>query len=109
MNRSEPAFFVAFSPPFELALAYVWKASDFPWMGIWEENHSRMNPPWSGRTMTRGMEFGVSPIPETREAMVQRGTLFGVPTFRHIASGKSIAVEYYVLLEPAHAIPESIA
>ena len=108
MNQSEPAFFVAFSPSLALALAYVWKASDFPWMGIWEENHSRMNPPWSGRTMTRGMEFGVSPIPETREAMVQRGTLFGVPTFRHIASGKSVAVEYHVLLEPAHAIPESI-
>ncbi len=74
MNGSETAFFVAFSPSFELALAYVWKASDFPWMGIWEENHSRMNPPWSGRTMTRGMEFGVSPMPETRDAMVQRGT-----------------------------------
>jgi hypothetical protein len=109
MNDSETAFFVAFSPAFELAFAYVWKASDFPWMGIWEENHSRMNPPWSGRTMTRGMEFGVSPMPETRDAMVQRGTLFGVPTFRRIAAGESISVEYYVLLQQARAIPESIA
>ena len=48
--------------------------------------------------MTRGMEFGVSPMPETRDAMVQRGTLFGVPTFRRIASGESIAVEYYAML-----------
>ena len=109
MNGSETAFFVAFSPSFELALAYVWKASDFPWMGIWEENHSRTNPPWHGRTMTRGMEFGVSPIPETREAMGQRERLFGVPTFRRIASGESIAVEYYALLQRAQVIPESIA
>ena len=109
MNGSETALFVAFSPSFELALAYLWKASDFPWMGLWEENHSRMNPPWSGRTMTRGMEFGVSPMPETREAMVQRGTLFGVPTFRRIASGESIAVEYYAVLQRANAIPESVA
>ena len=109
MNGSETAFFVAFSPPLELALAYVWKASDFPWMGIWEENHSRQNPPWSGRTLTRGLEFGVSPIPETREAMVQRGRLFGVPTFRRIASDESVVVKYHLLLEPAHVIPESIA
>ena len=109
MNGSDTAFFVAFSPSFELALAYVWKASDFPWMGIWEENHSRMNPPWSGRTLTRAMEFGVSPMPETREAMVQRERLFGVPTFRRIASKESIAVEYCVLLQRAKVIPESIA
>jgi len=108
MNDRATAFFVAFSPSLELALAYVWKASDFPWMGIWEENHSRTNPPWSGRTMTRGMEFGVSPIPETREAMVQRGRLFGVPTFRRITSGESIAVEYYAFLLRTTAIPESI-
>jgi hypothetical protein len=109
MNDSETAFFLAFSPLHELALAYIWKASDFPWMGIWEENLSRMTPPWNGRTLTRGMEFGVSPIPETREAMVQRGRLFGVPTFRRIASGESIAVEYCAVLQPAKMIPESIA
>lgn len=109
MNRRETAFFVAFSPSLELALAYVWKASDFPWLGIWEENHSRQQPPWNGQTLTRGMEFGVSPMPETREAMVKRGRLFGVPTFRRMASGESIAVEYYVLLQRAEVIPESIA
>jgi hypothetical protein len=109
MNDSAAAFFVAFSPSFQLALAYVWKSSDFPWMGIWEENHSRVSPPWSGRTVTRGMEFGVSPIPETREEMVRRATLFGVPAFRRIASGESIAVEYYALLRRTEVIPESIA
>ena len=109
MHDREPAFFIAFSPAFALALAYVWKPSDFPWMGIWEENHSRMNPPWNGRTMARGMEFGVSPMPETRDAMVQRGTLFGVPTFRRIASGASITVEYCALLQRTTVIPESIA
>ena len=59
--------------------------------------------------MTRGMEFGVSPIPETRDAMVKRGTLFGVPTFRRIASEESVTVEYCVLLQQAKVIPESIA
>ena len=45
-----------------------WRRADFPWMGIWEENRSRPASPWNGREITRGMEFGVSPFPETRRA-----------------------------------------
>jgi hypothetical protein len=108
-QKRDSAFFAAFAPAFNVMFGYVWRPSDFPWMGIWEENHSRQQPPWNGQTLTRGMEFGVSPMPETREAMVRRGRLFGVPTFRHISSGASIAVEYYALLQPAEVIPESFA
>jgi len=61
--RREHAFFAAYSPVFHLTFAYVWKRADFPWMGIWEENHSRTNAPWNGKTVTRGMEFGVTPMP----------------------------------------------
>jgi len=53
-ERREHASFVAFSPTFRLAFGYIWKRSDFPWMGIWEENHSRTDPPWNGKTLTRG-------------------------------------------------------
>ena len=48
-------------------LGYVWERSDFPWIGIWEENNSRTNPPWNGRTVTRGMEFGASRFPRLAE------------------------------------------
>jgi hypothetical protein len=109
MTAEEKAWFVAFSHALHLAFGYVWKAVDFPWMGIWEENHSRMNPPWSGHTMTRGMEFGVSPMPETRQAMTDRGTLFGVPAFRGIGADESITVDYRAILQPAQAIPEGFA
>jgi hypothetical protein len=110
MDRTSAfAYFAAFSPHFRLVFAYVWRRADFPWMGIWEENHSRVHPPWNGLTQARAMEFGVSPMPETRETMMRRGRLFGAPTFRRIASGSSIAAEYYVLLRPAEVIPESIA
>jgi len=34
------------------------------------------------RTVTRGMEFGVSPFPESRVEMVLAGQLFGERTFR---------------------------
>ena len=109
MNAGAVAFFTAFSPTLKLALSYVWRSADFPWMGIWEENHSRTNSPWNGRTMTRGMEFGVSPIPETRDAMVHRRSLFGVPTYRRIAPEESITLEYHAALQRASTMPTSIA
>jgi hypothetical protein len=96
---SEDAFFTAFSPRFGLALSYVWKRKDFPWLGIWEENHSRTHAPWNGRSLTRGMEFGVSPMPETRRAMIERGKLFGIPAYRWLPAKARIAVEYSAKLE----------
>ena len=35
-------------------------------------------------TLACGMEFGVSPMPETRREMIDRGRLFDVPTYRWI-------------------------
>jgi hypothetical protein len=107
-QNASTAFFVAFTPALKLAFGYVWKPSDFPWLGIWEENHSRLNSPWNGRTLTRGMEFGVSPMPETREAMINRGTLFGVPCCRRVPAGGSFEVEYGAICRRAQVIPESL-
>jgi hypothetical protein len=109
MDPARPdAFFVAFSPRARLAFGYVWRTADFPWMGIWEENHSRTQPPWNGKTLTRGMEFGVSPMPESRRAMIDRGRLFGVPTYRWIPARTRVAVEYWIFCQPATAVPEHL-
>lgn len=106
-NRDH-ACFVAYSPAFSLAFGYVWKREDFPWLGIWEENHSRTQTPWNGHTLTRGMEFGVSPFPETRHAMVDRGRLFDTACFRTIAGRSSQSVEYCAVVRQTSAIPESL-
>jgi hypothetical protein len=104
----ENAFFVAFAPAARLAFAYAWKQADFPWMGIWEENHSRTHAPWNGRTLARGMEFGVSPMPETRRRMIERGSLFGAPAYRWLPAKSRIAAEYRALTARADTIPETI-
>ena len=104
----ENAFFVAFAPSARLAFGYVWKQSDFPWMGIWEENHSRAQAPWSGKTLARGMEFGVSPMPETRRQMIGRGSLFGIPAYRWLPARSRIEAEYSALTARADTIPVSI-
>jgi hypothetical protein len=106
--RQDSAFFVAFSPEIRLAFGYLWRRADFPWMGIWEENSSRPQPPWNGVTLTRGMEFGASPFPESRREMIERGRLFDVPTFRWIPAATRIAVEYAVFMRPADTVPETL-
>jgi hypothetical protein len=104
----ETAFFVAFVPASRLAFGYLWKTADFPWMGIWEENCSRTGSPWNGATLTRGMEFGVSPFPESRREMVSRRSLFDTPAFRWLPAKSAIAVEYWVVTRTADQIPESL-
>jgi len=107
-QRREHAFFVAFSPTFHLAFGYIWKRSDFPWMGIWEENYSRTNPPWNGKTLARGMEFGVFPMPESRREMIDRGRLFDVPTHRWLPAKSQVEVEYHAIIRESDSIPESL-
>jgi hypothetical protein len=95
----ETASFRAWSPASGVSFGYEWKRADFPWLGIWEENHSRTNPPWNGVTLTRGMEFGASPFPETRRKMIERGTLFGVPVYRWISARQCVRVDYRAFIE----------
>jgi hypothetical protein len=104
----EHAFFVAFSPALRLSFGYVWRRADFPWLGIWEENLSRTQPPWNGETITRGLEFGVSPFPESRRQMVDRARLFDTPTFRWIPAGSRVIVEYWCVSATADAVPEAL-
>jgi hypothetical protein len=93
MDQSrDEAFFTASTRG--LLFGYAWKTADFPWMGIWEENLSRTHAPWNGNTIARGMEFGVSPMPETRRQMIDRGRLFGVPTYRWLPARTRMEVEY---------------
>jgi hypothetical protein len=102
------AFFTVFHPGLRLALGYAWNAADFPWLGIWEENYSRKQPPWNGQTLARGMEFGASPMPETRRQMIDRGKLFGVPAYRWLPAKATAEVEYMAMAWPTTAVPESL-
>ncbi len=104
----DDAYFVAFAPQYHLAVGYVWKRTDFPWLGIWEENCSRPASPWDGRTVTRGMEFGVSPFPETRREMTERGRLLGAPAYKWISANGCLKAEYWIVSQIADVIPENL-
>lgn len=99
LDPNQPqAFFRAFSPRLGVVFSYQWNRADFPWIGRWEENCLRTYAPWNGRTRTCGMEFGVSPMPETRRAMIGRGTLFGVPGYRWLPAGTTVSVSYQIVI-----------
>ncbi len=107
--RREQAFFAAFSPACRIVFGYVWKRSDFPWLGVWEENYCRQHAPWNGKALTRGMEFGVSPMPETRRRMIERGSLFGEKGFRWIPAKTAVRVNYCAFIAQADSVPEDVA
>ena len=52
------------------------------------------------------MEFGASPMPESRREMIDRGRLFDVPTYRWIPAKSRVEVEYWVIVRDADAVPE---
>jgi hypothetical protein len=54
------------------------------------------------------MEFGVSPMPETRRDMIERGTLFGTQTFRWVPARTRVEAEYWIVLKTVDAIPEAL-
>lgn len=101
----ETAWFSAWHPKLGVACGYRWRQSDFPWMGIWEENCARTHAPWLGKTVTRGMEFGVSPFPETRRQMIERNGLYGIPGYRWIPAKQSVRVAYEAWCRPAKDAP----
>lgn len=102
------AYFVAWHPKTKLLFGYVWKRSDFPWLGRWEENHARASAPWNGNSLTLGMEFGASPMPETRRQMIERGSLFGVPGYRWLPAREKVTVRYYAFARTAPAIVDDV-
>lgn len=104
----DQAFFLTWEPESRLAFGYVWKRADFPWISLWEENCARTNPPWNGQAITRGVEFGVSPFAEGRKGMIDRRSLFGIPTYRWLPAKSSLTVDYVAFAFQSGEMPEQL-
>lgn len=111
-HLSDPALahgaFAAWSPSARLAFGYAWNRAEFPWICRWEENGARKDAPWNGRTLTSAMEFGVSPTIESRRAMVERGSLFGVPAFRWVPAKSRVEASYCAFLLESDRLPSAV-
>ena len=99
----------AWSPAWNLAFSYVWDPADFPWLGLWEENRSRSFSPWNNTGIARGMEFGTSPFPESRRAMVERGRLLDTPTYKWLPALGELTATYWIRTAITESIPETVS
>ncbi len=106
--EEEQAWFLAWSPHSKVVIGYLWQRTDFPWLARWEENHLRTDMPWNGGGFACGMEFGVSPMAESRREMISRGSLFGVPSYRWIPARSTVRVTYCAFITTADVVPETV-
>jgi len=96
--RRDDTWFSALNPHLGLLMAYVWRREDFPWVGNWEENHGRQQPPWNGKSLARGMEFANTPFPIGLRPAVQLNTFQGEPTYRWLPARGRLRIKYWLLL-----------
>jgi len=101
----EDAWFAAVNPKLGVLLAYVWKRSDYPWIGNWEENYGRKGKPWAGKSLTRGMEFANTPFPIGLRNAVTMGTFQGEPTYGWLPARGTVTFEYSIVMM---AVPDTV-
>lgn len=102
----EIVFISACNPRQRLLVVYVFRRADFPWVGNWEERHSRTSAPWKGKTFCRGMEFSTTPFAVPLRDTIDEGPLFGERTYRWLPARSRISVRFLIML---FAVPEDFA
>lgn len=99
LNRSlEFGFISVATPSIGLLLLYVFRRTDFPWVGNWEERFYHKNLPWAGKTFCRGVEFSSTPFAIPKRETISRGPLFEETTYRWLSAHSQINVRFLALL-----------
>ncbi len=99
MERSRPlSYFTMYHQDYRVLIGYIWITEDFPWIGDWQENRRATQPPWDGKVVARGMEFGTTPFGGPMRQVVEEGRLYGVPVYRWIGAAERLATRYLAFL-----------
>ena len=97
----DPALDIAYiavcNPRTRLLVLYIFKRSEYPWVGNWEESYSRVHAPWNGGEFCRGFEFSTTPFPLPRREIVANGKLFGESTYNWLPA-KSEAKKRFMIV-----------
>ena len=97
-DSREVEFITAINTEHRLLMAYVFLRKDYPWMMVWEENRHIQLPPWNGKAMTRGMEFGNTRIPGTAQAYFAKPEMYGTRTFGWLDAKGELTARYLVVM-----------
>ncbi|MCG8653342.1 MAG: hypothetical protein MI861_26120, partial [Pirellulales bacterium] len=94
----ERSWFTMYHDDMKSLIGYVWKTSDFPWMGDWQENGRNKQLPWQGKVKARGMEFGTTPFGGPMQNVVSAGDLWETPQYRWLPGRQRVTVRYVAFL-----------
>lgn len=101
--RTDPArreqFFTMFHPRYKVLIGYVTPSEMTPWLADWQENKGNAAAPWDNKVIARGIEFGNTAFDEGIRKAVERGSLFGAPTYSWIAARGKREWTYRIFLE----------
>jgi hypothetical protein len=86
------------NPSAGLLLVYVFRRTDFPWVGNWEERFYLKTAPWGGKTFCRGIEFSSTPLAVPKRQTISQGPLFNESTYRWLPARSETTVRYMTLL-----------
>ncbi|MGH9657389.1 MAG: hypothetical protein ACRD96_02535 [Bryobacteraceae bacterium] len=92
------SWFTLYHADQRLLIGYLYPTADHPWLGDWQENRSNLTAPWDGKAIARGLEFGTTPFPEGLRKSVERGALYGSPTYRWIGGRQRLTTRFTVFL-----------
>jgi hypothetical protein len=97
-------YFTMYNTNFPVLIGYLFPTADNPWLGDFQENQRIIQKPWEGKVVTRGIEFGTTPFPEGLKKSVERGRMFGAPTYRWIGGKQRLETSFVVFLAeiPTH-------
>lgn len=99
MDQARPiSFFTVYNPRFSVLIGYLFRTSESPWIGDFQENQRIQTKPWNGKAVTRGIEFGTTPFAEGLRRSVERAKMFEVPTFRWIGGRQRLTTVYALFL-----------
>jgi len=101
--QREIAFVSALNTDYRQIVVYVFRQRDFPWLAVWEQNRSRMQPPWNGKAQTRGMEFGNTRVGGTARAWLRMPLIWDTPAFGWLDARGMMTARYAAV---AASIPE---
>ena len=94
----ELEFITALNTEYQLLIGYLFWRVEYPWMMVWEENRKLTAPPWSGETMTRGMEFGNTRIPGSAKQYFKKPEMYGTPTFGWLDANGKLTARYLAFM-----------
>jgi hypothetical protein len=99
LDAAKPAFVAMSNPEVGLLLAYVFSGDVFPWVALWYENRGIAEPPYGGKTVAWGIEFGTCPLPVPRTEALAAGPLLDRPRFGLLPALRTLRTSYYAILQ----------